>query len=51
MVELFRMSPQFLTSLFGEFSYMAPGDFTLHDERGCKQSLGESAVTLSPLMC
>jgi hypothetical protein len=43
LAELLQMSPQFLSSMFGEFSYMAPGDFSLHDEHECKQSLGKSS--------
>jgi hypothetical protein len=46
MVELFQMSPQFLSSIFGEFNTMAPGDFALHDEHGCRQSLGKSSIAL-----
>jgi hypothetical protein len=51
MVELFQMSPQFLSSMFGEFSTMAPGDFTLHDEYGCRQSLGKPFIALDLPMC
>lgn len=51
MVELFQMSPQFLSSIFGEFNTMAPGDFALHDEHGCRQSLGKSSIALDLPMC
>jgi hypothetical protein len=44
MAEQLQMSPQFLTSMFGEFSYWAPGDFALHDNQGRKQSFGKSAI-------
>jgi hypothetical protein len=47
MAELVEMSPPFLSSMFGECSYMAPGDFALNDENACKQSLGESAISFN----
>jgi hypothetical protein len=52
MAELFQMSPQFLSSMFGEFSYMAPGDFAVHDEHGGRLSLGKSVSRHSrPSVC